>query len=143
MGNIVPRLRIESFLGDGRDRRRWFLLVSCLNGDDLVLRRLFRADFRLGRFSQADPERLEARSHAFVIAIPFAWADVAILRTAGLAVLGVGVSLLLLAPWVVSLIGASELRSLWKVPSARRSQPRVMPPTVPLTVRSHSFAVLG
>jgi GT2 family glycosyltransferase len=42
----------------------------------------------------------------FVVALPFAWGDWAILRTAGLAVLGVGASLLLLAPWVVSLIGA-------------------------------------
>jgi hypothetical protein len=43
---------------------------------------------------------------ALVVALPFAWRDWAVLRTAGLALLGVGVSLLLLAPWVVSLLGA-------------------------------------
>ena len=43
---------------------------------------------------------------ALVVALPFAWRDWAVLRTAGLALLGVGASLLLLAPWVVSLLGA-------------------------------------
>ena len=42
----------------------------------------------------------------FVVSLPFAWGDWGILRTAGLALLGAGASLLLLAPWVVSLIGA-------------------------------------
>ena len=44
----------------------------------------------------------------FVISIPFAWGDWGILRTAGLALLGAGASLLLLAPWVVSLMGADS-----------------------------------
>jgi GT2 family glycosyltransferase len=43
---------------------------------------------------------------AFVLAVPFAWRDWAVFRTAGLALLGVGASLLLLAPWVVSLLDA-------------------------------------